>query len=77
LLVQLGAVVSAADPHVSDDMTPPGVRRVAGDAADLAEADAVLLLVDHPEFDFTALEGLDAYVLDCRRVTGSTNVELL
>jgi UDP-N-acetyl-D-glucosamine dehydrogenase len=77
LLLELGADVRAADPYVSEEMTPPGVRRVAGDGADLADADAIVLLVDHEEFDVEQLAELEAYVLDCRRVSRSADIERL
>lgn len=35
---------------------------------DLAAADAVIVLTDHPEFDFDAVHRLAPYVLDTRRV---------
>jgi UDP-N-acetyl-D-glucosamine dehydrogenase len=77
LLVQLGADVHAADPHVADELTPPGVTRVDGTPEEIAAADAVLILVDHDAFDLEALAGIDAYVLDCRGVVDAPGIERL
>lgn len=66
LLVSLGAVVTAADPHVADDQVPAGVRRVPLDAGAVAEAQAVVLLTEHDAFDLSLLDG--ALVLDTRHV---------
>jgi UDP-N-acetyl-D-glucosamine dehydrogenase len=53
------------------------VTRVEGSRSDLDKADAIVLLVDHDEFDVAALEEVDGYVLDCRRMTTGSNVERL
>ena len=53
------------------------VRRVEATERELAGADAVVLLADHDEFDYTAVAAHARYVLDCRRrLTGAT-VEVL
>jgi UDP-N-acetyl-D-glucosamine dehydrogenase len=77
LLRQLGAEVRAADPYVADEFVPAGVTRVAGTIEDLRAADVVVLVVDHDEFDIDALGDLEGYVLDCRHLTTSENVEHL
>jgi UDP-N-acetyl-D-glucosamine dehydrogenase len=77
LLTQLGAEVRGADPFVKDEHVPPTVTRVPGTEDDMRDADAVVLLVDHAEFEVDVLESLGAYVLDCRRMTSSPNVERL
>jgi UDP-N-acetyl-D-glucosamine dehydrogenase len=77
LLNELGAHVSAVDPYVAAEHVPAGVTRVEGTPQELAAADAVLLLVDHDDFDVATLERLDAYVLDCRRVTSAPAIERL
>jgi UDP-N-acetyl-D-glucosamine dehydrogenase len=66
LLVGLGAVVTAADPHVSAGQVPTGVSRVELTAEAVRDTDAVLLLADHDAFDLSLLEG--AVVLDTRHV---------
>jgi nucleotide sugar dehydrogenase len=66
LLVQLGADVAAADPHVPADRFPPGVTRVEPTPDELAAADAVVLLVDHDAFDGASVVAHSRYVLDTR-----------
>lgn len=77
-LVRLGAEVCAADPHVVDAHVPPGVTRVDCTAEELAAADAVIMLVDHDDFDLAAVAGNARYVLDARNVLPpADNVEPL
>ncbi|WP_084724976.1 nucleotide sugar dehydrogenase [Streptacidiphilus melanogenes] len=68
LLLDLGAQVHAADPHVVE---PPEVdarlARVELTAQELAAADAVVLLTDHDSFDYALVHAHARYVLDCRR----------
>ena len=72
-LVELGAEVVAADPHVDDRLVPDGVTRVELDALEIGRADAVIILVDHDAFDLELVAGSASYVLDTRRcVTGPT-----
>jgi UDP-N-acetyl-D-mannosaminuronic acid dehydrogenase/UDP-N-acetyl-D-glucosamine dehydrogenase len=66
LLVGLGADVRVADPHVVEAHALVGVARVELTAAEVAEADGVLLLTDHDEFDLDLLA--EAVVLDTRHV---------
>jgi UDP-N-acetyl-D-glucosamine dehydrogenase len=66
LLVDLGADVRAADPHVVEEHAPLGVTRVELTAQEVAAADVVVLLTDHDAFDVKLLSGAD--VLDTRRV---------
>ncbi len=51
LLVDSGASVSVADPHVSENFTPTGVTLVEATEQVCAAADLVVLLVDHDCFD--------------------------
>ena len=67
-LVELGADVAAVDPHVLDDHVPAGVRRVALTPDELAAAAAVVLLVDHDDFDLGLVADTAPYVLDTRGV---------
>jgi UDP-N-acetyl-D-glucosamine dehydrogenase len=78
LLLNLGAEVRGADPHVVDDIhADPRLIRVQATAAEAAAADAVVLLADHDEFDFPAITANAPYLLDCRRRLTGDNVEVL
>ena len=74
LLLEMGADVRAADPHVVEDgHVDHRVRRVPLDREQLAEADAVVLLADHDAFDLDLVVQHSRYVLDTRRrLTGAT-----
>jgi UDP-N-acetyl-D-glucosamine dehydrogenase len=78
LLLDMGAEIRAADPHVVEDAhVDRRVVRVAATAEQLAAADAVILLADHDAFDLDLVVQHAGYVLDTRhRVTGP-NVESL
>jgi len=76
-LVELGAVVSVADPHVADRQFPAIVTRVEGSASDLADADLILFLVEHAEFDRAAISQARVPVLDCRRALDGPTVSHL
>ncbi|MYS80077.1 nucleotide sugar dehydrogenase [Embleya scabrispora] len=78
LLLNLGAEVTAVDPHVDlAQVVDARLRRVELTAATVAAADAVVLLVDHDDVDLDLLRAAD-YVLDCRRVLGAgPNIEVL
>ncbi len=90
LLTRQGAEVRAADPHVvagvhvPEQRTPDHdagplatVHRVDATPEELAAADAVILLADHDEFDYTAVTTHARYVLDCRRRLAGAAVEIL
>ena len=66
-LVELGAQVVAADPHVSPDLCLAGMVRVQATAAEIAAADLVVLVTDHDAFDLTSLGCSATPVLDTRR----------
>ncbi|MCO8276593.1 nucleotide sugar dehydrogenase [Actinoplanes sp. TRM 88003] len=74
LLLDMGADVRAADPHVVEDaQVDRRVVRVSLTAEELAAADAVVLLADHDLFDLDLVVGAAEYVLDTRhRLTGPT-----
>jgi UDP-N-acetyl-D-glucosamine dehydrogenase len=76
-LLELGADVVAADPHVSEAHLPRGVRRVDLDAGELAAAAAVVLLVDHDGFDLDLVQQTATYILDTRHCLTGPNVEHL
>ncbi|WP_433306663.1 nucleotide sugar dehydrogenase [Actinoplanes sp. CA-030573] len=78
LLLEMGADVRAADPHVVEDAhVDRRVARVQATPAQLADADAVLLLADHDAFDLGLVLQHAGYVLDTRRRLTGPNVESL
>jgi UDP-N-acetyl-D-glucosamine dehydrogenase len=78
LLLDMGAEVRAADPHVVEDgHVDQRVRRVALDAGQVADADAVVLLADHDAFDLDVVVANARYVLDTRRRLSGACVESL
>jgi UDP-N-acetyl-D-glucosamine dehydrogenase len=77
LLVDLGAEVLVADPHVDDRHLPSGATRVDA-TPELAETcTAVVLLVDHDGFDLDAIAERAPYVLDTRHRVSGPGVEYL
>jgi UDP-N-acetyl-D-mannosaminuronic acid dehydrogenase/UDP-N-acetyl-D-glucosamine dehydrogenase len=66
LLADLGADLSAADPHVPADRFPAGVTPVDCGPDELAAPDAVVLLVDHEAFDPAEVVSHARYVLDTK-----------
>lgn len=66
LLADMGADVRAADPHVEPPEFPPGATPVDLTAAELAAADAVVVLVDHDAFDPAMVLEHARFVLDAR-----------
>jgi len=77
LLTELGADVYGADPHVDEDALGPEVTRVDLTAAEVAAADAVVLLVDHDRFDLDLVARHATYVLDTRHALTGPAVEHL
>ena len=76
-LLGLGAIVHAADPHVVEGHVDARVVRVDVTAAEVAAADAVVVLTDHDAFDYEAVAAA-RYVLDTRhRLPAAANVEHL
>ena len=67
-LSAVGANVVAADPHVLVEQVPEFVELVELSPAELEAADAVVVLVDHDDFDLAAVGTHARYVLDCRNV---------
>ncbi|MEW2275371.1 nucleotide sugar dehydrogenase [Streptomyces griseofuscus] len=78
LLIGLGAEVRGAEPNIPDgDDTELNVPRVDASPEEVAAADAVVLLMDHPRFDLAMIEKHAPYVLDCRNRLSGANVETL
>jgi UDP-N-acetyl-D-glucosamine dehydrogenase len=77
LLVQLGAEVSAVDPHVVEEIhgLDARVRRATLTSEEVADADAVVLLSDHDEFDYELVRTHARYILDTRRRLQGSNVD--
>ncbi|WP_405970458.1 nucleotide sugar dehydrogenase [Streptomyces sp. NBC_00988] len=78
LLIGLGAEVCGAEPNIPDgDDTRLNVLRVDATPDEVAAADAVVLLMDHPLFDLPMIEKCATFVLDCRNRLSGVNVETL
>jgi UDP-N-acetyl-D-glucosamine dehydrogenase len=78
LLLEMGAEVRAADPHVVEKVDVDArLVRVELTADEIGAADAVVLLTDHDAFDLDAVTRRAAYVLDCRHRLSGPNVETL
>ncbi|MFI8965804.1 nucleotide sugar dehydrogenase [Streptomyces sp. NPDC053493] len=78
LLLDMGAEVRAADPHVVEGhQVDTRLVRVELTQEELAAADAVVLLTDHDAFDYGLVEAHAAYVLDCRRRLSGPRIEVL
>ncbi|MEV0902987.1 nucleotide sugar dehydrogenase [Actinoplanes sp. NPDC049802] len=78
LLLDMGADVRAADPHVVEDAhVDSRVEMVPLTADQIAAADAVVLLADHDAFDLDLVLEHAAYVLDTRRRLAGPAVESL
>jgi UDP-N-acetyl-D-glucosamine dehydrogenase len=78
LLLDMGAEVRAADPHVVEDAhVDRRVVRVAATAEQIAAADAVIVLADHDAFDLALVVEHARYVLDTRHRLTGPNVESL
>ena len=76
-LVDLGAEVHVADPHIDPARRPDGVTLVDPTEAEVTAADAVVLLVDHDAFDLATVADQASYVLDTKHVMSGGSVEHL
>jgi UDP-N-acetyl-D-glucosamine dehydrogenase len=77
-LLDLGADVRAADPHVGDHNAPARLVRAEVTPEELAAADLVVLLTDHDEFDYGVVAEHARCVLDTRhRLPACDQVEYL
>ncbi|MFZ6003771.1 MAG: nucleotide sugar dehydrogenase [Actinomycetota bacterium] len=78
LLVEMGADLRAADPHVARSEFPPGITPVELSRAELGSADVVVVLVDHDAFDRSLVVEHARRVLDTRAwLPHEPNVERL
>jgi UDP-N-acetyl-D-glucosamine dehydrogenase len=77
LLLGLGAEVAAVDPHVSDRGVDPRISRVDLTAEEVEAADAVVVLVDHDDFDLDLVTRHSTFVLDTRHCLSGAGVEHL
>jgi UDP-N-acetyl-D-mannosaminuronic acid dehydrogenase/UDP-N-acetyl-D-glucosamine dehydrogenase len=66
LLLELGAVVCGADPYVEPHRWPAAVEPRPLTAETIAEADLVLVVTDHEDFDHQLLCDADVPVVDTR-----------
>jgi UDP-N-acetyl-D-glucosamine dehydrogenase len=71
-LLDLGASVAAADPYVNRIELDPRLERVEAGPEELRRSDVVILLTDHPSFDYDEIERESRRIFDCRdRFRGS------
>ncbi|MGR6899877.1 nucleotide sugar dehydrogenase [Glutamicibacter sp. BSL13] len=77
LLQTFGAVISAADSLVPLSRWPQGIQRVELNNHEIENADLIIVITDHDEFDFSLLESSDTPVLDTRNSLHSDTVEKL
>jgi nucleotide sugar dehydrogenase len=75
-LAALGAQVRVCDPHVGTGREGPGTTVELG-AAEVAAADAVVIVTDHDAFDYELVKTHARYVLDTRNRIDGPNVERL
>lgn len=77
LLGKLGADVAVSDPRVRAADWPPSLARVEASPAEVAAADAVILVTDHDDFDYPMIHQTARLVVDCRNRMSGPNVDLL
>jgi UDP-N-acetyl-D-glucosamine dehydrogenase len=79
-LLRLGAQVRGADPYITEGPVDARIVRVEATREEVEQADAVVLLTDHDDFDYELVGAHATYVLDCRRRVppgSAAEVELL
>jgi nucleotide sugar dehydrogenase len=74
-LCDLGANVRAADMHVPMRSVPSDVAIVTATASEVSWADAVIVLCEHNDFDFSMVAKTASYVFDTRNCCFGDNVE--
>ncbi|MFE4636813.1 nucleotide sugar dehydrogenase [Streptomyces sp. NPDC056773] len=78
LLLDMGAKVRAADPHVVESIKVDSrLSRVEVTRKELAAADVVVLLTDHDSFDYALVTEHASLILDCRNRLSGPTVEVL
>ncbi|MER0245778.1 nucleotide sugar dehydrogenase [Streptomyces sp. HSW2009] len=78
MLIEAGATVRFADPHITEDPHVPGLTQVELTPEEIARAHAVLIVTDHDDFDYEAIAASARYVFDCRnRLPLSKDIESL
>lgn len=78
LLIDMGAKVRAADPHVVESIDVDArLVRVEPTRKEIAAADVVVLVTDHDSFDYELITEHASYVLDCRNRLSGPTVEVL
>lgn len=76
-LLELGATIAAADPYVDMIDLDDRVERVQADGESLKRADLVLILTDHPDFDYELIEREAQRIFDTRNcLRNSTNPKI-
>lgn len=78
LLLDMGAKVRAADPHLVESIKVDArLSRVEPTRKELAAADVVVLLTDHDSFDYPMITEHASLILDCRNRLSGPTVEVL
>ncbi|EHR49858.1 nucleotide sugar dehydrogenase [Saccharomonospora marina XMU15] len=77
LLTEQGANVQAVDSHVEPHRCPSTVKLVELSCQVVRDADAVVLLTDHDDVDYTLVQRNATAILDTRRRLSGANVEYL
>lgn len=76
-LVKLGADVRVHDSHVGDFFLDDQMTRVDLTAEEASAADAVVIVTDHDDIDYTLLTNNAEYIFDARHRLDAPNVEHL
>ncbi|MDT4988678.1 MAG: UDP-N-acetyl-D-glucosamine dehydrogenase [Micromonosporaceae bacterium] len=76
-LRKLGAQVRAVEPYAEPSQLPAGLTMVELSAAEIAAADAVVVLTDHDVFDYRLVERAARYVFDTRHRCSGDHVETI
>jgi UDP-N-acetyl-D-glucosamine dehydrogenase len=76
-LLGLGADVGAVDPHVERGRVDARISLCELSAAELSEADAVVVLTDHDSFDWDLVRDQSRFIFDTRHRLAGNHVEQL
>jgi len=76
-LLDLGADLRIADPHVHDRYVPEAAEQVQLDESQLEWADIIVFAVDHDAFDLDLIAGCGTHVIDCRNKLIGPDIEQL